>query len=111
MNRSTSCAMRRVIRDCLLAAIGVLTLAPTANAAVSTSWLKRMHFDIRRHLFKVPVDMTTVKALTAGTGLEWSPVICSAEPIEHASISMGENSNPLTLGPASMRGARSPSPF
>jgi dipeptidyl aminopeptidase/acylaminoacyl peptidase len=46
----------------------------------------------RRHLFRVPVDSAQPVALTAGTGLEWSPV--AASPTEIAFVGAGTKAPP-----------------
>jgi dipeptidyl aminopeptidase/acylaminoacyl peptidase len=48
--------------------------------------------DDRRHLFRVPVDSAQPVALTAGTGLQWSPV--AASPTEVAYIGAGAKAPP-----------------
>jgi dipeptidyl aminopeptidase/acylaminoacyl peptidase len=48
--------------------------------------------DDRRHLFRVPVDSAAPVALTAGTTLEWSPVVAS--PTQVAFIDAGAKAPP-----------------
>ncbi len=52
----------------------------------------------RRHLFKVPVDAAKPEALTAGSGLEWTPVVVSDGRVAFVSATSQRTPVPATRG-------------
>lgn len=58
--------------------------------------------DDRRHLFRVPVDSASPVALTAGTGLEWSPVVAGEDQVVFISA---DAKSPPTVSAVAMDGS------
>ncbi|MBL8266068.1 S9 family peptidase [Steroidobacter sp.] len=74
------------------------TLSPDGKRVLFSANTGTENDDIdRRHLFQTPVDRSEVSQLTAGKGLEWSPVVTSDDRVMFISATSQRPPVPATL--------------